>query len=52
MNISQKDMLCNDDAQICFYRSVEGIVIGDNNTVIIRFTNGQQNVVPFLALPR
>ncbi len=35
--------------QTHFHGTVEGIVIGDNNTVTIRFTNGQQQAVPFLA---
>lgn len=35
--------------EVHFYAPVEGVVIGDNNTVTIRFTSGQQQTVPFLA---
>jgi tetratricopeptide (TPR) repeat protein len=38
--------------EIHFHEAVQGIVIGDNNTVTIQFVNGQQQTVPFLAPPR
>jgi tetratricopeptide (TPR) repeat protein len=35
-----------------FYGSVQGVVIGDNNTVTFIFQSGEQQTVPFLAPPR
>ncbi|MDZ8141126.1 MAG: NB-ARC domain-containing protein [Nostoc sp. DedQUE04] len=35
-----------------FYGSVQGVVIGDNQTVTFNFQNGEQRIVPFLAPPQ
>ncbi len=35
-----------------FYGSVQGVVIGDNNTITFIFQSGEQYTVPFLAPPR
>lgn len=37
---------------IHFYGSVKGVVIGDNNTVILEYEDGSKVIVPFLAPPR
>lgn len=34
-----------------FYGSVQGVVIGDNNTVTLIYQSGEQHIVPYLAPP-